>query len=332
MAVSALVAGVPLKKDTNAAVVSAQVTTSADEAIYAQELVQVRAMMLNGLQGVMQGPASDASLYQISTRGSLIRARLALASCRSFQCSHEYALVAAASCELIHNASLVHDDLLDGDQLRRGHPTVWKKHGEGVALCAGDLLLCAAFTLAAGLEDPQKCRVLTQQLATMTSRVIVGQSIEIAPLSPNSRPRFMAYIKTARAKTVPLIQLPMMTGAIAANADQSVFDTILRFADAVGLAYQIIDDLDDLAEPGTDVRSQSKALHPFHAWHHHRAAVSDSPRQRILRATRHAQALLQRGQRQLGRLEQQIPVPITPTLGPLLMKLEHRVQAHSHSF
>jgi hypothetical protein len=55
MAVSALVAGVPLKKDTNAAVVSAQVTTSADEAIYAQELVQVRAMMLNGLQGVMQG-------------------------------------------------------------------------------------------------------------------------------------------------------------------------------------------------------------------------------------------------------------------------------------
>jgi geranylgeranyl diphosphate synthase type II len=331
MAVSALVAGITLKIHTNTAA-SALVSEPADGAIYNQDLEQVRALMLYGLQGVMQGPASDAGRYQISTSGSLIRARLALASCKSFQCSREYALVAAASCELIHNASLVHDDLLDGDQLRRGQPTVWKKHGKGVALCAGDLLLCTAFALAAGLENAQQSRFLTQHLAAMTSRVIVGQSIEIAPRSCSDQPRFMAYIQAARAKTAPLIQLPLITGAVAANADQSVLNAIQRFADAVGLAYQIIDDLDDLAELGTDVGNQLKALHPFHAWHHHRAAVSDSPRQRILRATRHAQALLQRGRRQLECLEQQIPVPITPTLGPLLMKLEHRAQAHSHSF
>jgi geranylgeranyl diphosphate synthase type II len=288
--------------------------------------------MLDSLQAVMEGPANNASQYQIDTRGSLLRARLALASCSSFECSREYAIAAAASCELIHNASLVHDDLIDGDQLRRGQPTVWKRHGKGVALCAGDLLLCTAFAVAAGLEDAQQSRFLTQQLAAMAGRVIVGQSVEIAPRESNVRPRFKAYLEAARAKTVPLIQLPLMTGAIAANADQLVQDTIKRFAEAVGLAYQIIDDLDDLAEPESDINSKAKSLHPFHAWHHHGGRPGDGPEQRVRRATRHALASLQRGRRQLDVLEKQMPASITPTLGPLHMKLEGRAQAHRHSF
>ncbi len=329
MTVSVLDADVALKKNVSASVVSAR---SVDKASHTRELDQVRALMLDGLRGVMEGPANNASQYQIGTRGSLLRARLALASCSSFQCSREYAIAAAASCELIHNASLVHDDLIDGDQLRRGQPTVWKRHGKAVALCAGDLLLCTAFALAAGLEDAQQSRFLTQQLAAMAGCVIVGQSVEIAPRESNVRPRFKAYLEAARAKTVPLIQLPLMTGAIAANADQLVQDTIKRFAEAVGLAYQIIDDLDDLAEPESDINSKAKLLHPFHAWHHHGGRPGDGPEQRVRRATRHALASLQRGRRQLDVLEKQMPASITPTLGPLLVKLERRAQAHRHSF
>ena len=329
MAVSVLGAEVPLKKNVSANVVA---VPSADNADYTRELEQVSLLMLDTLRGVMEGPANNASQYQISTRGSLLRARLALASCRSFECSHEYSVVAAACCELIHNASLVHDDLLDGDQLRRGQPTVWKRHGRGVALCAGDLLLCAAFAASAGLEDAQQSRLLTQYLAAMTGRVIVGQSVEIAPMEPGARPRFRAYIEAARAKTVPLIQLPLMTGAIAAKKEQPVLDAIKQFAEAVGLAYQIIDDLDDLAELRVDLKSTVKSLHPFHAWHHHRGRLNDSPELTIQRATRHALAALQRGRRQLQCLEKQISTPITPTLGPLLMKLECRAQAHRYSF
>jgi len=329
MTVSVLGAEVPLKKNVSANVVA---VPSADKADDARALEQVSSLMLDALQGVMEGPANNASQYQISTRGSLLRARLALASCRSFECSQEYAVVAAACCELIHNASLVHDDLLDGDQLRRGQPTVWKRHGRGVALCAGDLLLCTAFAVSAGLENAQQSRLLTQYLAAMTGRVIVGQSVEIAPVEPGVHPRFRAYIKAAQAKTVPLIQLPLMTGAIAAEAELSVLDSIKRFAEAVGLAYQIIDDLDDLAEPMADLKSKVKSLHPFHAWHHHRGRLSDSPEMRVQRATRHALAALQRGRRQLKRLEKQMATPITPTLGPLLMKLECRAQAHRYSF
>jgi geranylgeranyl diphosphate synthase type II len=329
MTVSVLGAEVPLKKSISANVVA---VPSADKVDYTRALEQVSSVMLDALQGVMEGPANTAGQYQISTRGSLLRARLALASCRSFDCSQEYAVVAAACCELIHNASLVHDDLLDGDQLRRGQPTVWKRHGRGVALCAGDLLLCTAFAVSAGLEDAQQSRLLTQYLAAMTGRVIVGQSVEIAPVEPGVQPRFRAYIDAAQAKTVPLIQLPLMTGAIAAKAELPVVDTIKRFAEAVGLAYQIIDDLDDLADPSVDLKSKVKSLHPFHAWHHHRGRLRDSPELRVQRATRHALAALQRGRRQLKRLEKQMSTPITPTLGPLLMKLECRAQAHRYSF
>jgi geranylgeranyl diphosphate synthase type II len=184
------------------------------------------------------------------------------------------------------------------------------------------------------LDDVQQSRLLTQYLATMTGRVIVGQSIEIAPVEPGVQPRFRAYIEAAQAKTVPLIQLPLMTGAIAAKAELSVLHSIKRFAEAVGLAYQIIDDLDDLddlMEPKTELISKMKSLHPFHAWHHHRGRLSDSPELRIQRATRHALAALQRGRRQLKFLEKKMSTPITPTLGPLLMKLECRAQAHRYS-
>jgi len=329
MTVSVLDADVALYVDLRSNDLSSQWV---DTAIYARELEQVRALMLDHLQEAIEGPAKSASQYQICTGGSLLRARLALASCRSFKCSQQYAVAAAACCELIHNASLVHDDLLDGDQLRRGQPTVWKKHGKGVALCAGDLLLCTAFAVAASLEDANQSRCLTKHIATMTGRVIVGQSVEIAPRESIARPRFFEYLEAAKAKTVPLIQLPLMTGAIATNAHQPVKDIIKRFADAVGLAYQIIDDLDDLSEPESKLNIEFDSLHPFHAWHHHRAIEGDCPELRIHKATRHALVSLHRGRYQLELLEKQMSTPVTPTLGPLLMKLERRALTHRNSY
>jgi geranylgeranyl diphosphate synthase type II len=331
MTVSVLDAAVTLKANVSTNIVSAQ---SAANSNHTLELDQVRALMLDTLQDVMEGPANHAGQYQVRTGGSLLRARLALASCRSFECSREYALAAAAACELIHNASLVHDDLLDGDLLRRGQPTVWKRHGEGVALCAGDLLLCTAFAVAAGLENAKQAHSLTQYLAAMASRVIVGQSVETAPKEPSALPRLRAYLNATRAKTVPLIQLPLMVGAIATNAEPIVRHTIKRFAEAVGLAYQIIDDLDDLTDlPEAQRCDGSKAapFHPFHAWHHHAGRQADSPALRVHRATRHALASLQRARRQLERLERHLSRSITPTLTPLLMTLENRAQAHRHA-
>jgi geranylgeranyl diphosphate synthase type II len=324
-------AAVPLKANVSANIVPAQ---SAANSNHTLELDEVRALMLDTLQDVMEGPANNASQYQVRTGGSLLRARLALASCRSFECSREYAIAAAAACELIHNASLVHDDLLDGDVLRRGQPTVWKRHGEGVALCAGDLLLCSAFAVAAGLENAKHARSLTHYLAAMASRVIVGQSIETAPREPCALPRLRAYLDASRSKTVPLIQLPLMVGAVATSAEPMVRNTIKLFAEAVGLAYQIIDDLDDLtdmSEPERCVGSEAAPFHPFHAWHHHAGRQADCLALRVHKATRHALASLLRARRQLESLEQHLSRSITPTLAPLLMTLENRARAHRYT-
>lgn len=295
--------------------------TVAESETDTQELRQVQALIKERIMGLEHGPATDAASYQTNTSGSLLRARLALASGQAFQCSHHYRIAAAAACELIHNASLVHDDLSDGDEHRRGKPAVWKQFGNEVALCTGDLLLCTAFGIAADLTDPQESSSLAKQLTAMSSRTIVGQSREIAPPQQRPQPRLRVYLNTTAAKTVPLIELPLMTGAVAAKAEASTQGEIARLANAMGLAYQIIDDLDDLV-------SGWEGLHPFHAWHHHRAVGQDGAEPRIQRATQHALASLKRARQTLNDLETKIPVALAPRLQPLLTQLEHRALAH----
>ncbi|MGM0433607.1 MAG: polyprenyl synthetase family protein [Pseudomonadota bacterium] len=287
----------------------------------ARELRQVQALIKERLVGLDHGPATEAASYQTSTSGSLLRARLALASGHAFQCSNQYRIAAAAACELIHNASLVHDDLSDGDEYRRGKPSVWKQFGSEVALCTGDLLLCTAFGVAADLTDPQESSSLVRQLTTMTSRTIVGQSREVASSQQRAHPDLRDYLYTTAAKTVPLIELPLMTGAVAAGADTGVKSRVGRLANAVGLAYQIIDDLDDLV-------NGVEGLHPFHAWHHHSPSGQEGAGARIQRATRHALASLNRARRTLGDLETRVPVSLAPRLQPLLLQLEQRALAH----
>ncbi|TSJ70884.1 polyprenyl synthetase family protein [Marinobacter vulgaris] len=292
-----------------------------DDLSQARELALVQTLMTNHLNRLMAGPASSASSYQVQTGGSLLRARLALASGRAFGSSRNYRIVAAAACELVHNASLVHDDLLDRDTTRRGAPSVWKRYGDGVALCAGDLLLCAAFGVAADLDDPSESRLLAQHLSKMTGRIIVGQSVEIAQPENQSLPKLRAYLEATTAKTAPLIELPLISGAAAGGADQHTQDCIRQLAAAIGLAYQIIDDLDDL-------KSKRQPLHPFHAWHHHRQGQREAAEPRIRRATRHAIASLNRARRLLGKLEHREKISLGLTIDPLLAQLEQRALAH----
>ncbi|MCL7945506.1 polyprenyl synthetase family protein [Marinobacter sp. ATCH36] len=286
-----------------------------------RELALVQDLMADYLNRLMPGPANSAGNYQLKTGGSLLRACLALASGRAFGSSKNYRVAAAAACEFIHNASLVHDDLLDRDAIRRGAPSVWKQYGDGIALCTGDLLLCAAFGVAADLDDPRESRLLSQHTASMAGRIIVGQSVEIAHSGSQSLPTLRAYLEATTAKTAPLIELPLITGAAAGGADHDTQTCIREFASTIGLAYQIIDDLDDL-----DANRQS--LHAFHAWHHHRHGGNSHAEGRIERATQHAIASLKRGRRLLEQLEGIATNSLEPTIGPLLSKLEQRALAH----
>lgn len=287
----------------------------------ARELESVRTTMAEQLNALKAGPAKSAGIYQIRSGGSMLRARLALASGRAFACSRGYRIVSAAACEFIHNASLVHDDLLDKDEERRALPTVWKKFGNGVALCTGDLLVCAAFSVSSRLENPEEFRILNGLLAQLTSQVIVGQSQEIGAESDQSTPGFRDYLDATIGKTAPLIEMPLLAGAIAGGAKEQTKLQISDLARAIGLAYQIIDDFDDLS-------TDASYFHPFHAWHFHHQGPDTPLLQRVRRAVKHATAALNRARTLLVGLDQDADQPLSPFVLPLLDKLEKRAMAH----
>ncbi|TVP56380.1 MAG: polyprenyl diphosphate synthase [Halomonadaceae bacterium] len=295
----------------------------------AQELDQVKDLMIHSLGQAHELPATQASRYQIDTGGGLLRARLALISGDHFGASADYRIASAAACELMHNASLVHDDLCDGDILRRGKATVWHHFNRQVALCAGDLLMCAAFMATTEVASPRHSQQLSRCLARHTRTVITGQSLEVAP-EPATRPSLGSYLKATRAKTAPFILLPLEAGALGGDATPGQLSGLTRAADAIGLAYQVVDDLDDLAEGNGE-------FHPYHAWLHHQppadssasgSLVSDHLQSATLhRATRHALAALGRAQQQLTALSPLLYQALKPTIQGLQQRANHHLEA-----
>src|SRR5437879_6799763 len=115
--------------------------------------------------------------------GKRVRGVICLATAEAAGAEAEHALPAAASLELVHAFSLVHDDLpaLDNDAERRGRPSVWAQHGEAVAVLAGDALLAEAFRLALSYQGPQVAR----ELAQATLGMIGGQYLDITGSAPD---------------------------------------------------------------------------------------------------------------------------------------------------
>lgn len=290
----------------------------------AGELDKTRQLMAQTLRDLGPGPAQTAGLYQVETGGSMLRARLAIASGVAFERSTHYRIVCAAACEFIHNASLIHDDLMDRDEWRRGKLSVWKRFGADLAVCAGDLLVCAAFAVASELDDPQEARQLTKLLASRSSRIIIGQSIEVDGCAGHCSPGFRDYLTATTAKTAPLIEMPLLTGIISTGSENAVTGKVGKLASAIGLAYQIIDDLDDLQNP----EYKTKGFHPFHASHFHRRGFGQDPAPLIRRATWHADAAMKRARRILNELDEYAPRPLAPMVFPLLNHLEQRNSHH----
>jgi geranylgeranyl diphosphate synthase, type II len=287
------------------------------------KLQQVRELMQQCLAQVRRGPATQGSEYQINSGGNLLRARLALVSGAAFNRTPEYQIATAAACELMHNASLVHDDLCDRDEIRRERPTVWKLYGENVALCSGDLLLCSAFYASCQIKNATEARKFTLLLSELTSEVIVGQSLEVASTPGDDKPRFKQYLEATRAKTVPLIELPLAAGAIASHDTPDIRRAIRRLAECLGLAYQILDDLDDLA-------CSPNKLHMYHAWHHHRRPGRDSLTLRIQRAVSHALAALLRAGQRLATLNAMTSHAFDDHLTLLITQLQAKAVEYRH--
>ncbi len=188
-------------------------------------------------------PAIAAIRYHLTAGGSRLRARLALDASLRLGLDAEDAVALSTTCELLHNASLVQDDLLDDEPQRRNRPSVWAAFDRTAAICAGDLMLASAY---ASLAEIKRTDILPQMLRHTHARVaevILGQSEEKA--SEAAPPDTLAaYEQIAIAKSAALLALPIELPLIAADQLASL-PTARQAVEAFAIAYQMNDDLAD---------------------------------------------------------------------------------------
>jgi geranylgeranyl pyrophosphate synthase len=168
--------------------------------------------------------------------GKRVRGVICLATTEAAGAEGEAALPAAAALELVHAFSLVHDDLpaLDNDAERRGRPSVWAQHGEGVAVLAGDALLAEAFRLALSYPFPHVGR----ELAQATLGMIGGQYLDITGSAPNEA-------TLHKLKTGCLFAASVGVALWVAEVAEREQAPWRAFGDELGLLFQIVDDILD---------------------------------------------------------------------------------------
>jgi farnesyl diphosphate synthase len=193
----------------------------------------------------------DAMRYAVLDGGKRLRPLLVMAACEAVNGNPRAALRSACAVELIHAYSLVHDDMpcMDNDVLRRGKPTVHVKYGEALALLAGDALQALAFEFLTP-EDESVDAATQARLCRMLARaagfqgMAGGQAIDLAsvglPLTA------VQLHEMHRLKTGALLQASVMMGAHCGNARPAVHEALRDYGAAVGLAFQVVDDILDV--------------------------------------------------------------------------------------
>jgi geranylgeranyl diphosphate synthase type II len=178
---------------------------------------------------------ADSVRYSL-TGGKRVRAVICLATLEAAGGEPETGLPAAASLELVHAFSLVHDDLpaLDNDAERRGRPSVWAEHGEAIAVLAGDALLAEAFRLALSYPFPEVGR----ELAQATLGMIGGQYLDITGSAPDEA-------TLHRLKTGCLFAASVGMALWVAGVPEREHPPWRAFGDELGLLFQIVDDILD---------------------------------------------------------------------------------------
>jgi geranylgeranyl pyrophosphate synthase len=177
-------------------------------------------------------------------------------SCAALGGDRSVALVPACAIELIHCFSLVHDDLpaMDDDQTRRGRPTLHVHAGEAMAILAGDVMVSLAFEWLADANVAAEQRVgLVRELATATTAMISGQVYDtLGGFPPRLSDRQKLDLVHSR-KTAALLTAACRMGALCANASKSQLDAVCRYGQAIGLMFQIVDDLLDVTQSAEHV-------------------------------------------------------------------------------
>jgi geranylgeranyl pyrophosphate synthase len=196
--------------------------------------------------------------HHFHTTGKLIRPAITLAFYDQFAhrcvCKEpappRHVTQTALAIEILHNATLVHDDLQDGDVCRRGHPTVWKAFDAYQAINTGSALYFHAIRIIGQLDSPLYINRLTSLFANQALNILAGQALEklLWDSYDNTQHSDLQskYFEIVERKTSALFALPMMSASILANTDEKITIALSQISQPLGILFQIQDDLLDL--------------------------------------------------------------------------------------
>jgi len=211
----------------------------------------------------------DAAGHLIVNGGKRLRPFMVIKSCQILGGKTSNAMPAASAVEMVHNFTLVHDDIMDNDEMRHGVPTVHKKFGMSVAILAGDVLFSKAYQIISNSKlSPSATNQITSRLAKACVEVCEGQLFDIKMAEEKRIPTQSEYIKMIGKKTAALFDVSCAMGAICATNKPQDISNLSTFGKNLGIAFQITDDLIGvMGDPkitkkpvGNDLREGKKSL------------------------------------------------------------------------
>ena len=211
----------------------------------------------------------DAAGHLIVNGGKRLRPYMVIRSCQILGGKSSTAMIAASAVEMVHNFTLVHDDIMDNDEMRHGVPTVHKKFGMPIAILAGDVLFSKAFQIISESKlSPNATTHLISRLAKACVDVCEGQLLDIKMADEKRIPTEAEYITMIGKKTAALFDVSCAMGAICATNKPKDISNLSGFGRNLGIAFQITDDLIGvMGDPkvtkkpvGNDLREGKKSL------------------------------------------------------------------------
>lgn len=221
-----------------------------------QEQVNNELEKYSGKKDVPEKILNNSMEYSLMAGGKRLRPILVIATYEIFRKNINKCIPYAVAIEMVHNFSLIHDDLpgIDNDDFRHGKPTNHKKFNEATAILAGDGLLNQAYIVISedlikseSEELKNKLKVFNE-FSTAVDRMIAGEYIDTEYEGKQITDEYLEYIH--KNKTGALLKLCVRMGAILANANEKDLEKLTKYAEKIGLAFQIKDDI--LSEEGNE--------------------------------------------------------------------------------
>ena len=182
--------------------------------------------------------------YTLAAGGKRVRPQLAMIACQMFGGKEEEVLPAALALEVFHNFTLLHDDVMDKADVRRGRATVHVKWNENTAILSGDQMLIEAYKLLAGVPA-EKLPTVLQLFNKMATEICEGQQYDV-DFESQEQVAIEEYLKMIRLKTSVLLATALQIGAYIAGANEQQQEAVYQFGINVGLGFQIQDDILDV--------------------------------------------------------------------------------------